>query len=166
MSDEIIRSAQFSKCRLYRYTLERVWDADLPTCVFILLNPSTATELVDDPTNRRGMGFARKWGCGTCVFVNLFAFRTPKPKEMKAAADPVGSLNNRWIKSWSVLADILVAAWGTHGTYRGRDREVLKLLAPHKIMCFGKTKHGHPKHPLYLRSDTKLEVFREGLGKG
>ena len=98
------------------------------------------------------------------MFVNLSASRTPKPKEMKAAADPVGSLNNRWIKSWSVLASILVAAWGTHGTYRGRDREVLKLLARHKIMCFGKTKHGHPKHPLYLRSDTKLEVFREGAG--
>ena len=163
MSDEIVRSAQFSECRLYRYTLERVWDADLPTCVFILLNPSTATELIDDPTNRRGMGFARKWGCGTCVFVNLFAFRTPKPKEMKAAENPAGILNDQWIRHWARKADILVAAWGTHGAHQGRDQQVLKLLMPHKIMCLGKTKAGHPGHPLYLRSDTKLEVFREGL---
>ena len=155
------RSADFSICKRYRYTLNRVWDVKGTTCVFILLNPSTATEIIDDPTNRRGIGFARKWGCGACVFVNLFAFRTPKPKEMKSEVDPIGPMNDAWIENWADLADILVAAWGTHGTHRGRDQQVIKLLEGYKIMCLGKTKHGHPKHPLYLRSDTKLEVFRE-----
>jgi len=160
--EEVERGARFSDCRTYRYTLEREWNSERPICVFILLNPSIADAFVDDPTNRRGMGFARKWKCGMCIFVNLFAFRTPNPKEMKSVADPVGPDNNEWIKHWARSANILVAAWGTHGTHLGRDRQVLSLLTGYKIMCLGKTKHGHPRHPLYLRSDTELEVFREG----
>lgn len=50
--------ATFSACRNYRYLLWRRWSAE-PVLVFICLNPSTADEQHNDPTNRRTIGFAK-----------------------------------------------------------------------------------------------------------
>jgi len=150
---EIRRSAEFSRCRTWRYTLVREWDDDLPRLLFILLNPSTADEEKDDPTNRRGIQYAIDWGYGACTFCNLFAFRTPYPKEMKAAPDPVGPANDATIKWHYENADLVVAAWGADGSHRGRDRQVYGLLPD--LQCLGMTKAGHPKHILYLKSDEK-----------
>ena len=112
--DNNLRRAKLSRCGTYRYTLERTWDKSLPTCVFVLLNPSTADATDDDNTIRRGMAFSRAWGCGRCIFVNLFAYRTPHPKELKATGCPIGPKNDRWITHWAKRAKILVAAWGAH----------------------------------------------------
>ena len=55
--------AVFSPCGRYRYQLWRVWDPGRPLgCVmFLMLNPSTATDAEDDPTIRRCSGYARSW---------------------------------------------------------------------------------------------------------
>jgi hypothetical protein len=50
---------------------------------------------------------------------------------------------------------VIVAAWGVHGTYMGRDREVRRLFG-NRLHHLGLTKVGHPRHPLYLRADTPL----------
>lgn len=155
----IKRSADFSPCETYRYTLIREWDDSLPRLLFVLLNPSTADAVNDDPTNRRGMGFARQWGYGSCVFVNLFAYRTPNPDEMKLAADPVGSNNDTFILAQAYASETIVAAWGSHGPHRGRSFEVRRLLKNFKLYCLGKTNAGEPKHPLYLAAKTKLQTF-------
>ncbi|KKN32462.1 hypothetical protein LCGC14_0813790 [marine sediment metagenome] len=127
--------------------------------MFVLLNPSVADQHADDRTNVRGLGFARRRGCGRCVFVNLFAYRTPYPDVMKAAPDPVGPDNDAHIGRWAANADVLVYAWGTHGAHRGRDAEVEALLDGFEPQCLGRTKAGHPKHILYLRADTELERY-------
>lgn len=158
---DIIRSAAFSPCMTWRYTLVREWDKSLPVVTFVLLNPSTADEHQDDPTNRRGIAFARRWGCGTVVFVNLFAYRTPDPKEMKAAHEPVGPENDRHILEQVERSNMAVAAWGVHGIHHGRDKQVLDLLNHWPLLCFGTTKEGHPKHPLYIRADQPLITFKE-----
>lgn len=150
MGDDLFikRSADFSPDRKYRYTLVREWDASRPRCLFLLLNPSTADAEHDDPTNRRGINFAMSWGYGACVFCNLFAFRTPYPKVMKAEPEPVGPENNQWIYTEYERAAIAIAAWGTHGEHRNRDQDLLRLLPD--LHHLGLTKHGHPKHILYL----------------
>jgi hypothetical protein len=139
---------------LYRYELGRIWDALLPTMVWIMLNPSTADADLNDPTILACMEFARNNGCGSIVVVNLFAFRSPHPKVMVAADDPVGPLNAA--RLISVFASAyqheapVIAAWGTNGGYLGRDAQV-KALAESMgvdLQCFGVTKDGHPKHPL------------------
>jgi len=157
--DDVERNAHFSPCKTWRYTLSRRWNLNLPMVTFVLLNPSTADALHDDPTNRRGMGFARSWGFGACVFVNLFAFRSPYPKVMKASDDPVGPDNDEWILRCAVGSDLVVCAWGVNGVYRGRDLEVLEILNGFKLRCLGLTKAGYPRHPLYLKKDTELERF-------
>ncbi|SAL75871.1 hypothetical protein AWB68_04863 [Caballeronia choica] len=44
------RGAQLSDCGSYRYRLWREWDTSRPTLAFLMLNPSTADHLNDDPT--------------------------------------------------------------------------------------------------------------------
>lgn len=155
----MIRAADFSSCGTWRYTLRRTWAKDRPRLLWILLNPSTADETRDDPTNRRGMRFAYSWRYGSLVFCNLFAVRTPEPAEMKKAADPIGPKNNGWIVGEAHDADKIVLGWGVHGDYMGRDEQVLELLKDFDLYCLGRTKAGFPKHPLYLKKSTRLERF-------
>lgn len=162
MTDDLFlkRSADFSPCRTWRYTLIREWDSTLPRVMFLLLNPSTADENVDDPTNRRGLGYAMDWGYGACVFCNLFAFRTPYPKEMKAAPDPVGPENDAYLHREHEKADLTIAAWGIHGAHRGRDKTVALMFKD--LQCMGVTKDGHPRHILYLLKATRPERWKHG----
>lgn len=158
--------ANISDDGLFRYTLWRVWDSTRPPFVVIGLNPSTADASLDDPTIRRCIGFAKRESCGRMVMLNLFAFRSPSPKALKQAQQPVGPLND--VALYEVILGLrtipgnrLVAAWGAHGTHEARDRAVVRmvrLLGP-TLLCLGKTKDGHPGHPLYLSKDTPLEVL-------
>ncbi len=91
------RTACSSRCSHYRYSLSRTWNESLQRIVFIGLNPSTADAQHDDPTVRRCIGFARRWGYGGLTLVNLFAYRTTEPAELKEVDDPVGLDNDRWI---------------------------------------------------------------------
>lgn len=141
------RSATLSPCRAYRYALWRRWGRG-PYAMFVGLNPSTADETNDDPTIRRCIGFARAWGYEALCMTNLFAFRATQPADMKKAADPVGWENDRTLRDLAIRAGVVVAAWGAHGTYKGRDQSV-RLLVP-GLHYLRLTKDGHPGHPLYL----------------
>jgi hypothetical protein len=123
--------------------------------MFVGLNPSTADETLDDPTIRRCMGFARSWGYDGLCMTNLFAFRATDPSVMKAAEDPVGPMNDSILVSLAENAGIVVAAWGVHGSYLGRDRAVIEMLP--QLHCLRLTISGHPAHPLYLPAG--LEPF-------
>lgn len=158
--DSIYRSADFSLCRKWRYTLIREWNDNLPRVVFILLNPSTANELKDDPTNRRGIDFARRWAYGSVVFVNLFAVRSPNPQIIKEVSDPIGPENDEYILKECKRADLIICAWGTKGFQFGRDRAVLSII-PRPIYSLGLTKENYPQHPLYLKNKTKPEIWKE-----
>lgn len=153
--------ASFSECRKYRWTLWRRWDSDLPPCVFVGLNPSTADESEDDPTIRRCIGFAKSWNLGGLIMLNAFGYRATQPKDMKAAYDPIGVDNDMAIKLTTQqtidAGGIVIAAWGSHCDEK-RESEVCRLI-DREIHCLGRTKAGRPKHPLYLRADTKPELF-------
>lgn len=73
------QSATISECGRYRYRLTRRF-ADGPCATFVMLNPSTADETIDDPTIRRCRNFAIREGCGGLVVVNLFAYRATDPR--------------------------------------------------------------------------------------
>jgi len=150
--------AKFSEDRVYRYLLWRKW-SDFPCAMFIGLNPSTADENVDDPTIRRCVSFAKSWGCGGIHMLNLFAFRATKPEEMKKADDPYGPDNEDFLKTNLLISDPVVACWGIHGAFKNRAVEIRKLLP--SLKCFGLTKAGHPRHPLYLSKETRLIDFKK-----
>ena len=157
--------AKFSDCGKYRYSLFREWDREKGLVSFIMLNPSTAGATEDDPTIRRCIGFAERWGFGRLWVVNLFAFRATDPAEQKKADDPVGPDNIFDIAAGGAFSGKVIAAWGVHGDLHGQAERVkfgLSLgLKP--IHCLGTTKDGHPKHPLYLPNDTESQVFLKAL---
>lgn len=150
-SAPVLAAATLSPCRAYRYDLWRRWSTDKGYVMFIGLNPSTADETNDDPTIRRCIDFAKRWGFGELCMANLFAFRATQPRDMKAAADPVGPDNNRSLQTLADGASIIIAAWGKDGTYQGRDKQVLKMLP--RLHCLKQNKDGTPAHPLYLKSE-------------
>jgi len=155
------RSAVISDDKKYRYTLQRAWKKGKKGSVlFILLNPSTADEEKDDPTIRRGIGFAYRWGYSRVCFCNLFARRTKDPNVLKRTRKPVGRHNDEWIINRALISSRIVVAWGANGGHQNRDSEVLCMLEQHrydfKLYCFGKTMMGYPKHILYLPNDAKL----------
>ncbi len=156
-------SAIFSPCRGYRYVLTRIWNAESPAVAWIGLNPSTADETMDDPTIRRCMGFARQWGCGGIIMLNLFAYRSTDPRKLHemGRAACIGRKNDKHIRRIVDQGHSIVAAWGAHGALHGRGAEVSTLVGPGRLKCLGTTKDGHPRHPLYLRADTLVHQYYE-----
>ncbi len=155
--------AIFSPCRTWRYRLHRIWHPDKPMAAFIGLNPSTADEVRNDPTVTRCVNYARCWGYGGLVMLNIFAYRATAPRDLKAALSPVGELNDLHIFESASRAALVVAAWGTHGEFMGRGEKVQKLLfqAGVRVYCLGKTNAGYPRHPLYLAKNLKPILFQE-----
>jgi len=152
------RGAVFDDGGVYRYRLWRQWPGTGPTVVMVGLNPSTADAHRDDPTIRRCMGFARSWGCRRLEVVNLFAWRATRPAALRQAPEPVGPDNDRVLENLAGSADLLVACWGVHGGWQGRGQAVIDGLGG-TWQCLGRTRDGHPRHPLYLRADTPLEPY-------
>src|SRR5512135_175129 len=86
--------ARFSVDRRYRYALWRVWDRSRGACNFLLLNPSIADEVINDPTSVRCERRARRWGFGSLLVTNLFAPCATDPAGLRRVADPIGPEND------------------------------------------------------------------------
>ena len=145
-------TAIYSDCERYRYSLTRVWDDAGRRVNFVMLNPSTATEVQNDPTVERCERRARALGYGSFAVTNIFAWRDTDPRAMRAATDPVGPGNDAAITDRAAWADDVVAAWGTHGAHLDRGAAVRDLLirSGKPLLHLGLSKAGHPKHPLYI----------------
>ena len=76
----MIKSAILSKNRKHRYLLSRIWDLKNETILFIMLNPSSADENIDDPTTKKVISYSKKWGYGGLHICNLYTYRTTSPK--------------------------------------------------------------------------------------
>jgi hypothetical protein len=153
--------ATYSPCKRYRYDLARIFfDGDVNRQVsFVMLNPSTATECVSDPTVRRCEGYARRWGFGTLVVLNIFALRSTDPKALYRTPDPVGQDNDIAIRKHAEKSQLVVCAWGVHGVHMGRGAEVMKILAPYKPHYLKLNSDGMPAHPLYLKGDLRPKPY-------
>ena len=153
------KGAQFSPDRIYRYALWRTWDEDKGLLLVIGLNPSTADENVDDPTIRRCVDFAHRWGFGGLYMLNLFAFRATDPKELLDTPDPVGPENDEFLRMYSRSAGDVMAAWGTHGVWFTRGARVCELLGKESLFVLGLTQNGQPRHPLYMPRVTRPQLW-------
>jgi hypothetical protein len=153
-------SAVLSECGRYRYSLTRYLDldGDESVCTFVMLNPSTADATQNDPTIRRCLGFARAWGYGRLKVVNLYAFRTTDPGFLWLQDDPVGPENDHAISLAFGASDLIVAAWGAHARVV-RLAQFAETFRGWRLHALGVTKHGAPRHPLYLRADTTPERY-------
>jgi hypothetical protein len=152
--------AVYSDCERFRYRLERVWGPGR-RLLFVMLNPSTATEVQNDPTVERCERRARALGAGGFAVANIFGFRATDPRVMRAAVDPVGPENDAAILALAGAADQVLCAWGVHGAHLGRGAAVEALLRGQGMHLFhlGLTQAGAPKHPLYIGYATQPEPW-------
>lgn len=170
--------ARFSDDRTMRFRLARSLDskpleieggivaADL--CVtFAMLNPSKADAFKPDPTVTRGMSFARAFGADVYQAVNIHPVMSTDPDGMYEWANmpapewrEIQRINNEEIRLACVGAKV-IAAWGTHGAFMAQGNAVREFLQREGKPLFhlGLTKHGHPKHPLYLKGGTEPQLW-------
>ena len=82
--------AVYSDCEKYRYSLTRIWDGEAKKLHFVMLNPSTATEIQNDPTVERCERRARTLNFGAFRVTNIFAWRDTDPKKNEMCDRPCG----------------------------------------------------------------------------
>jgi hypothetical protein len=155
------------------------------TLIVCGLNPSTAWaqggigEL--DPTLTRIHCKALDLGVSDVCMVNLYPQRFTNPENLWGALayDVAGAQNPDRVASvvtglglpepWTV-----VAAWGAtappkrngqgmclayHSTHVQHTARYLRALGGGQLWCWGTTKAGHPRHPLYLPATAKLQPW-------
>lgn len=161
LKDDAASTAIYSDCERYRYALTRIWDDAEGKVAFVMLNPSTATEIQNDPTVERCERRARALGFGAFRVCNIFAWRDTDPRQMRKAAEPIGSENNQAITEACIWADRIICAWGTHGEHLGRGPQVETLMRAtgRPLHHLGLSKAGHPKHPLYISYAQQPELW-------
>ena len=155
--------AHFSPCRRWRYLLWRQWDNSLPTATFVLMNPSTADEVNDDPTVAAQQVRVSYWPelglpkVGAIVVANAFAWRETDSRKLPAGVaagiDIIGPENDKFIVRACKLATIVIVGWGKPGhMLLNRGEQLLQLFAKHdiKVHALDVNKDGSPKHPLYI----------------
>lgn len=156
------RTAEISDCGRYRYRLTREWDTALPPATFVMLNPSTADADQDDATIRKCTRYAQRWGMGSLVVVNLYAWRATDPRTLPTGDEAIGPDNDAWLTQTALdtvdAGGPLVAAWGAHASAH-RVADVRALPGMDRLMCLSVTKSGQPGHPLYLPGDQSLGVW-------
>jgi len=157
----ITRTAKFSDCMAYRYELLVRWKAFGPIMTWLMMNPSTATEMKDDPTIKLVTKRAKNLGYSGIRILNVFAFRATKPEDMMMQLDPVGPKNNETIISALEKDKEVYCAWGNPGAHLGRDEEIRKMLAANniKMKCIKINKTGQPVHPLFRAMDDKYQDY-------
>ncbi len=159
----IRKSANLSGCGKLRYSLERWWNSETRVC-WIMLNPSTADENIDDPTIKRCIHFTQSWGYGGLVVVNLFPFRSSNPADCRRWADwepskdwytrdEIFYRNMPIVVEHAKHSDLIVAAWGAAPwAWNVADQVTMEIQEDCEpwpdIYCLGTTAGGAPKHPL------------------
>lgn len=162
----ISKAATISDCGTYRTRITRIWEPTLPLLPFWLLNPSKADAEIDDPTLRRGMHFGRREGKGGIVYGNAYSYRCTNPKDLPHdVAKAFGPENYdallRIATDAAASNTPIVCGWGAHPI----DEDVWHTMAEivkrtgAETVCLGKTKHGLPRHPLYVKNDQSLIPF-------
>ena len=144
----------------FRYALACCWDYNLPLWLWVMLNPSKATERQDDPTIDRCLGFTRRLSgqeAGGLVVVNLCARCAGNSKDIDLCSDfDVGPNNDEWIRLILKSGHIsrIIAAWRDDGHFTSRRMTVVRLLreeTKNKNIPFfqigDSTKRGAPRHP-------------------
>jgi hypothetical protein len=145
----------------YRYLLRRTWDHAKPRALLIMLNPSTADARQDDATIRSCVRLLTGLCYGSMEVVNLFAWRATKPTDLPSFAEAIGPKNPDIIDGAISRCDIVICAWGANSMAMEYGKQIISTARASRpaVYCFGKTKTGAPKHPLYIKSGTPLEPY-------
>lgn len=164
---DVVSRAFFSSCQRYRYWLERCWgDSPVdPAVCFLMQNPSVADDkTIDDPTVFKCRKYATRWGYKRLIVLNVMAYRSTNPDDLRKVEDPAGRDNLQHIMT-TILREkpLLVCAWGKLDKpwQRKPEAAVIGLLREirHPAHVLRLNKAGRPWHPLYLPDDLEPQPW-------
>ena len=153
----------------YRYILGTRGKKPL-ICVGI--NPSTAAPDALDPTLQSAQRIALANGYDSFLMFNVYAQRATRPDDMEHALNPALHAENRKAFRYLLSLSDQPAVWAAWGSIIEK-RAYLSACVADMLEIAGRqgavwyhagalSKAGHPHHPLYLRTDTRLEPFDTG----
>ena len=134
--------------------------------VIVGLNPSTATPEQPDPTIKRMRKIAEKENLNGWIMINLYPMRTKKPDKLPPAPDQEMEKKNleviKWIGEHYMIGRVY-AAWGANIEKRAyladECQRIVDCIHTEQWFTRGITKKGHPRHPLYVPYEQKMEWF-------
>lgn len=152
---DVVKSADLSDDGLFRWSLTRCWGKGAYVC-WIMLNPSSADAVQDDPTIRRCMAWSRRWGYGGLKVVNVWPYRTSSPAELRRWLKVNGQAhefrlygqNTKVIEATAKDAGLVIAAWGTNGGVRSDEIASGLGFDGVDLHCLGHSMDGYPIHPM------------------
>lgn len=163
-------SATFSEDHSKRFDLVRDWRDEIgapdKTLLFAMLNPSKAGEKENDPTVRKTIGFARRWGFGRVVLVNLIPIVSTDPWDLPPW-NGIDMKNRAITQGWMGMADLVAVAWGSPPWALCRTISFAELvymfrqIAPVPLYCIGTTQKGDPLHPSRAAYTLNPELWSE-----
>ncbi len=140
--------------------------------ICIGINPSTAKPDKLDRTLSKVQTVALGNGFDSFIMFNVYSQRATDPNHMEKCFNEKMHRENmkafRYVLSLSESVPSVWAAWGANIT----KRDYLAPCVRDMLLCgneFGAVWYtagercaaGHPRHPLYLRNDTKIERFSD-----
>lgn len=140
----------------YRYRLGRTWQPDGDKVMFVMMNPSTADPLVNDPTVAKCCRLAKKWGFSGLNVGNTFAYRATDQSRLLEVDDPIGPDNEYHLIEMAKEVALVVFAYGTpkQTSLWNRGTEVVNLLKKEAgiqpTVLKLSEKNNRPWHPLYI----------------
>ena len=161
MPDEII-SSSFDETRKHRFHLSCIWDLEKKKALFIMLNPSWASEETCDATVDKCIYYAKKKNCGSVEIVNLFSLISPNPEDILAAQ--VKSHPDNITRISAAIdndADYIVAAWGEQGVWFNACYKALALVeaSGKQLYCLDTNRYGLPRHPGRLSKSLEIVPY-------
>lgn len=150
--------ALFNEEKTRRFLLWRDWKhiglPDFKRCAFVMLNPSQAGYQDDDPTVRKCVGFARRWGFGGVTIANLIPIVATDPWDLPFWKGYFTE-NERHLKELLAEHETVVVAWGHVDRVLSRRVALSEhinsfqiLAAEKQLYCLGHTAlRGSPRHP-------------------
>ncbi len=151
----------------FRYVLTRqIRPLQAPLRLCVWMNPSTADDYNDDASIRIGMSFARRWGDGGIIVINVMDLvLTDSSLLPKDRSEALGPRHWEYVDKalggeYGAVHKEVMCGWGDAGTCL---HSVLMLSAIRKAglrpMALAITKSGNPGHPLRKSLDSKLVEF-------
>lgn len=160
----VTSAAQFSECGRYRYLLTRQWRNGSAAVMWVMMNPSTATAELDDPTLAKCRAFTARWGYSRMVVANVMAYRATHPADLLAVDEPVGARNYMVVREVLETENpLIVCGWGK---LLPKLRGYGDLMEGWLRECGATLNYlrlngdGSPAHPLYLHGTLRPTIWR------
>lgn len=155
-SREFTRFALFDETRKFRYVLRRSFvGSTAPHRLCVWMNPSDADDKKDDASIRVGMSFARRWGDGGIVVINVMDLVLTDSRKLPGdQLDAIGIMHWDYVTqacagNYGKIHNEVMCGWGDAGEGPVAAQMLQRLRFFGLVPCaIATTKRGNPCHPL------------------